>query len=231
MPNPRQRTSASHDRLINLLMIGDSKVGKSSILLQWADSKFEPSFITTIGIDFRAKILKIDDENVKVYVWDTAGQERFRTITMAYYRNAMGVLLVYDVTDRETFDNVRHWLKNIENNASEDIAIILIGNKTDKESQRVISYDEGSAMAKEISCPFFETSALTGSNIEEAFKCISKHCKDRLLSEEEDLVKLTGRVSITGQHGTSQKCTQCSGMNPGGVVDKLPEGLFGRIKR
>jgi len=201
----------SNNNLVKLLIIGDSKVGKSSIVLQFVDSKFDPSFVATIGVDFRTKILNIDNDNVKVDVWDTAGQERFRTITKAYYRNAMGVLLVYDVTDIGSFGSLRDWLQDIKTNASQDIIIMLIGNKTDHEIERVISYDEGASLAKEIGCLFFETSALTGSNIMEAFKSMAKQCKDKLAAREGSQTDLRVGVTVSGNNRGSKRCSRCSG--------------------
>lgn len=221
MPSRSDRSSFSHDHKLDLVMLGDSKVGKSSMLLQWADGKFDPDITSTIGIDYGNKILKIDDEHVNVYVWDTAGQERFRTIAMAYYRNAMGVLLVYDVTERDSLKNVQHWMGSLKTNASEDIVIILIGNKTDKENERVISYNEGATVAKGIGCPFFETSALNGSNIDDAFISITKQCKDKLVADQEILLKLNGKVSIHTEGRISKKCSQCSGSTSVGVKNIL----------
>jgi Ras-related protein Rab-8A len=130
--------AAKYDYLIKLLLIGDSGVGKSCLLLRYSDDSFTSSFITTIGIDFKIKSILIDDSKVKLQIWDTAGQERFRTITTAYYRGAMGILLVYDVSDENSFINVRNWMRQIDQNAAENVNRILIGNKSDVEpSERV----------------------------------------------------------------------------------------------
>lgn len=112
-------------------------VGKSCLLLRFCDNSFTPSFITTIGIDFKIRTMEIDGERVKLQIWDTAGQERFRTITTAYYRGAMGILLVYDVTDERSFNNIRNWIRNVEQYASPNVNKILIGNKCDMEDKRV----------------------------------------------------------------------------------------------
>eukprot|EP00882_Tetradesmus_deserticola_P014232 GHRQ01015128.1.p1 GENE.GHRQ01015128.1~~GHRQ01015128.1.p1 ORF type:complete len:174 (+),score=46.42 GHRQ01015128.1:332-853(+) len=110
-----------YDYLIKLLLIGDSGVGKSCLLLRFSEDSFTPSFITTIGIDFKIKKIFLDNKWVKLQIWDTAGQERFRTITSAYYRGAMGILLVYDVTDEASFNNIRNWMRNIEQHASDNV--------------------------------------------------------------------------------------------------------------
>merc|ERR1711907_636935 len=118
-----------YDLLIKLLLIGDSGVGKSCLLCRYSDDVFNASFITTIGIDFKIRTIELDGKRIKLQIWDTAGQERFRTITTAYYRGAMGILLVYDVTDETSFNNIRQWVKNIEANAQDNVNKILIGNK------------------------------------------------------------------------------------------------------
>jgi len=116
-------------------------VGKSCLLLRFSDGSFTTSFITTIGIDFKIRTIELDGKRIKLQIWDTAGQERFRTITTAYYRGAMGILLVYDVTDESSFNNIRNWIRNIEQHASDSVNKILVGNKADMdESKRVSSF-------------------------------------------------------------------------------------------
>jgi Ras-related protein Rab-8A len=140
MAAPPARARADYDYLIKLLLIGDSGVGKSCLLLRFSDGSFTTSFITTIGIDFKIRTIELDGKRIKLQIWDTAGQERFRTITTAYYRGAMGILLVYDVTDESSFNNIRNWIRNIEQHASDNVNKILVGNKADMdESKRVCS--------------------------------------------------------------------------------------------
>ncbi|KAL4341336.1 hypothetical protein GQ457_08G012770 [Hibiscus cannabinus] len=133
MAAPSARGRADYDYLIKLLLIGDSGVGKSCLLLRFSDGSFTTSFITTIGIDFKIRTVELDGKRIKLQIWDTAGQERFRTITTAYYRGAMGILLVYDVTDESSFNNIRNWIRNIEQHASDNVNKILVGNKADME--------------------------------------------------------------------------------------------------
>ncbi|KAK9760953.1 GTP-binding protein, partial [Basidiobolus ranarum] len=128
--------SPTYDHLIKLLLIGDSGVGKSCLLLRFCDDSFTPSFITTIGIDFKIRTIDLDGKRIKLQIWDTAGQERFRTITTAYYRGAMGIIVVFDVTDERSFNNVRNWIKNVEQHANEGVSKILIGNKCDIEDKK-----------------------------------------------------------------------------------------------
>merc|ERR1712139_210872 len=127
----------AYDYLIKLLLIGDSGVGKSCLLLRFSDDSFTPSFITTIGIDFKIRTIELDGRRIKLQIWDTAGQERFRTITTAYYRGAMGILLVYDVTDEESFANINTWMHAIKQHASDSVNKVLLGNKADSSGPKV----------------------------------------------------------------------------------------------
>eukprot|EP00483_Globobulimina_turgida_P009620 UN09639 len=163
-----------YDVLLKLLMIGDSGVGKSCLLLRFCDDSFTQSFITTIGIDFKIKSMNIDGQRVKLQIWDTAGQERFRTITTAYYRGAMGVLLIYDITDEQSFLNIRNWMRNIEQHASNTIQLLLVGNKCDLTESRLISTKRGQELADEYGIPFFEASAKSDANVKESFVQIAK---------------------------------------------------------
>lgn len=173
---------AAYDYLIKLLMIGDSGVGKSCLLLRFSDDSFTTSFITTIGIDFKIKTVEIDGKRVKLQIWDTAGQERFRTITTAYYRGAMGILLVYDITDEQSFLNIRNWIRNIEQHASDSVQKILIGNKCDMTDDRIITKDRGQELADEYGIKFYETSAKTDTNVKEAFIAIATDIVEKKIS-------------------------------------------------
>ncbi|GJY16518.1 Ras-related protein RabE1c-like protein [Tanacetum coccineum] len=179
MAAPPARARADYDYLIKLLLIGDSGVGKSCLLLRFSDGSFTTSFITTIGIDFKIRTIELDGKRIKLQIWDTAGQERFRTITTAYYRGAMGILLVYDVTDESSFNNIRNWIRNIEQHASDNVNKILVGNKADMdESKR--SGLHFIALADEYGIKFFETSAKTNMNVEDVFFSIGRDIKQRL---------------------------------------------------
>lgn len=178
------RARADYDYLIKLLLIGDSGVGKSCLLLRFSDDSFTTSFITTIGIDFKIRTIELDGKRIKLQIWDTAGQERFRTITTAYYRGAMGILLVYDVTDESSFNNIRNWIRNIEQHASDNVNKILVGNKADMdESKRAVPFAKGQALADEFGIKFFETSAKTNMNVEDVFFTVARDIKQRLASE------------------------------------------------
>lgn len=180
-----------------LLHVG---VGKSCLLLRFCDDSFTPSFITTIGIDFKIRIVDLDGKRIKIQIWDTAGQERFRTITTAYYRGAMGIMLVYDVTDERSFNNIRNWLRNIDQYASEGVNKILIGNKCDDVERRVVDRERGAELAREYGLKFMETSAKNNINVDEAFMTLARDIKKRLI----DTGKLVSEPSsVTGNHSHS----------------------------
>eukprot|EP01134_Creolimax_fragrantissima_P003616 CFRG3616T1 len=186
--------SASYDYLIKLLLIGDSGVGKSCLLMRFCEDSFTPSFITTIGIDFKVRTVELEGKKIKLQIWDTAGQERFRTITTAYYRGAMGIMLTYDVTDRASFDNLSSWVKNIEQHAAEDVDKALLGNKTDMKDKRQVTVEEGTAKGEELGMPWMEVSAKAGTNVDEGFLMLAKMVKKRLI----DSAKAT---NAPGTHG------------------------------
>jgi len=159
-----------YDHLFKLLLIGDSGVGKTCLIFRFCDDSFQQSFISTIGIDFKIKTVEIGGKKIKLQIWDTAGQERFHTITVSYYRNAQAIFLVYDITRRESFENVTNWVRQVQQNAKEDVERMLIGNKCDMEEQRQVAKERGKQLAMEFGMPFLETSAKTGENVEEAFR-------------------------------------------------------------
>ena len=131
MAHHRKGHGKVYDTPVKLLVIGESGVGKSCLLLRYCDDKFTHSYITTIGIDFKVKNVVIDDEEIKLQIWDTAGQERFRNITLAYFRGAMGIILVYDITDVHSFQSVHHWMSSIKENAGDNVNVVLLDNKED----------------------------------------------------------------------------------------------------
>ncbi len=163
-----------YDFLFKLVLIGDSGVGKSCLLLRFADDNFTDSYISTIGVDFRFRTVTIDDKTVKLQIWDTAGQERFRTITSAYYRGADGIIMVYDVTSTESFDHVQDWLSEVERYASGTTAKLLVGNKADLVSEKQVSEEKAHRFADKLGIPVLETSAKTATNVENAFLTLAK---------------------------------------------------------
>jgi len=166
-----------YDHLYKVLLIGDSGVGKSNMLLRYADDVYKEDYGATIGVDFKIVTRTIDEKAVKLTIWDTAGQERFRTITCSYYRGAHGIIVVYDVTDRVSFKNATSWMQEIEKYAKPGTRRLLVGNKCDMVSKRVVSREEGQLRAEELGVPFVETSARTAHQIEEAFELLARDIK------------------------------------------------------
>ncbi|KAL3653133.1 Ras-related protein RABE1c [Castilleja foliolosa] len=216
------RARADYDYLIKLLLIGDSGVGKSCLLLRFSDGSFTTSFITTIGIDFKIRTVELDGKRIKLQIWDTAGQERFRTITTgerqcrSYYRGAMGILLVYDVTDESSFNiiYIRNWIRNIEQHASDNVNKILVGNKADMdESKRAVPTSKGQALADEYGIKFFETSAKTNLNVEEVFFSIARDIKQRLSDSDTKAEPTTIKINQTnsGAEGSQTQKSACCG--------------------
>ncbi|XP_022742687.1 ras-related protein RABE1c-like isoform X2 [Durio zibethinus] len=194
MASPPTRARADYDYLIKLLLIGDSGVGKSCLLLRFSDGSFTTSFITTIGIDFKIRTIELDGKRIKLQIWDTAGQERFRTITTAYYRGAMGILLVYDVTDESSFNNIRNWIRNIEQHASDNVNKVLVGNKADMDESK--------------------RSAKTNLNVEEVFFSIACDIKQRLAESDNRAEPMTLRINQqdpAASNGQAAQKSSCCG--------------------
>lgn len=169
----------TYDVLYRLVLIGDSGVGKTAILLRYSDNVYNSSFISTIGIDFRIKTIELQGKRIKLQIWDTAGQEQFHSVASSYYRNAHGIMLIYDITNAQSFIHVTKWVNNISKNSPSSIKQLLIGNKCDTdESKRVIEKDRGSILAQELDMPFLETSAKMDVNIDAAFELITKLIMD-----------------------------------------------------
>ncbi|KAI3812274.1 hypothetical protein L1987_16981 [Smallanthus sonchifolius] len=163
------RADDDYDYLFKLVLIGDSGVGKSNLLSRFTRNEFSLESKSTIGVEFATRSIRIDDKVVKAQIWDTAGQERYRAITSAYYRGAVGALLVYDVTRHVTFENVERWLKELRDHTDSNIVIMLVGNKSDLRHLRAVTSEDAKTFAEKESMYFMETSALESSNVENAF--------------------------------------------------------------
>ena len=184
------------DLTIKLMQIGDQAVGKTALLVRFSDGDFSDVLLPTIGIDFKIKTINLKGKIIKLQIWDTAGQERFRTITQAYYRGAMGILLIYDVTNPKSWSNVRNWVRNIEGNAPQTVNKVLVGNKCDLSNIRQVSKQQGQQLAREYDIPFIETSARTGENVQEAFILLASDVVNRLMASFGD-VDATSDVLFT----------------------------------
>eukprot|EP01155_Anaeramoeba_flamelloides_P051770 Anaeramoba_flamelloidesc42527_g1_i1.p1 GENE.c42527_g1_i1~~c42527_g1_i1.p1 ORF type:complete len:202 (+),score=38.90 c42527_g1_i1:10-615(+) len=176
---------SNSDVQLKLVLLGDSAVGKSSIVLRFCKNQFSDEAEPTIGASFINHDLELEESEVKLQIWDTAGQERFRTITTAYYRGAMGIILVYDVTNEKSFLNVRNWIKNIETHASENVCKMLVANKADLTTERVVDDKRGEELANEYGIPFYGTSAKTNMNVDESFLELTKIVKQNLFDNSQ----------------------------------------------
>ena len=192
--------SVQFNYLLKYIIIGDEAVGKSNILLRYAQNQFKPEYKVTVGVEFGARNIMINDVVYRAQIWDTAGQERFRSITRAYYRNSVCALIVYDVCNRESFYNVQRWIEDCRAQAFPKIMFVLVGNKCDKENEREVQYNEGESLAKEVGMMFYETSALTGQGIETVFTDTINIIAERICNNEYDL--------------SSESCGIKTGLNP-----------------
>lgn len=180
-------SNKQYDYLLKILLIGDEDVGKTAILFRFCDDAFNASFISTIGIDFKIKTVEVNGKVVKLQIWDTAGQERFKTITYSYLRGAHGVMLVYSVTSRQSFESITAWKENLEKIEVaniEDIEMILVGNNCENTEERMVDHESGRAFADEIGLNFFEISAKTNINIEISFMTLVTQILNKLQKKE-----------------------------------------------
>ncbi|CAL4058586.1 unnamed protein product [Meganyctiphanes norvegica] len=199
----------TYDFLFKLLLIGDSDVGKTEILFKYCDKSLNANFISTIGIDFKVKTIKLNGKNIKLQLWDTAGQERFQSITTAYYRGAMGIMLVYDITNAKSFDSIEKWLKNIKEHASEDVEIMVLGNRCDMEDKRIITQDKGEEFAREHCVQFMEVSSKADINIEGAFSELVEAILSK--TSRQDQRETTDNVQVNREHQEAMAMRQrCS---------------------
>ncbi|XP_036595944.1 ras-related protein Rab-1B-like [Trichosurus vulpecula] len=179
------------DYLFKLLLIGDSGVGKSCLLLRFADDTYTDSYVSTIGVDFKIHTIQLDGKTVKLQIWDTAGQERFRTITSSYYHGAHGIILVYDVSDVASYANVKQWLMEVERFGSQSTKMLLVGNKNDLVTKKVVDHVIAKEFTDSLGIPFLETSAKNATNVEQVFLTmatkIKRHVRAMPISDEEFL--------------------------------------------
>jgi len=163
------------DCVYKVLLLGDSTVGKTCILLKYTDKIFQETHMMTIGLDYRLKTMTLQSgKEVKLQIWDTAGQDRFRSITKNYYKGSHGIILIYDVTSLKTFENVKSWVSQIHEEISDKVVIYLVGNKIDMDDERKVKTEEGQKLAEELGVPFVETSAKSGENIDNIFSDITE---------------------------------------------------------
>lgn len=202
----------SEDYLFKIVLTGDSAVGKSNLLARYSRNEFHPNSKATIGVEFQTQTMKIDNKEIKAQIWDTAGQERFRAVTSAYYRGAVGAMLVYDITRRHTFQNIGRWLEELRLHSDESIVLMLVGNKCDLKEGREVSVEEGTALAQCENLFFMETSALDCTNVQIAFQTVVKEIYNvmsrKVLSSDEqkqEAAMLTNGKTVKLHDKESQK--------------------------
>lgn len=186
----------SYDYLFRILLIGDSGVGKSCLLLRFADQSYTDSYISTIGVDFKIRTIEVEGKTIKLQIWDTAGQDRFRSITSTYYRGAHGIIIVYDVTESETFQNIKIWLAEIEKCASPTVKRLLVGNKCDLVGRRQVETETAQAYAQKLGISFLETSAKSSTNVEQAFVVLAEQIRANFAQQQGQKKKPTNQVDI-----------------------------------
>ncbi|KAM0999376.1 hypothetical protein FF1_006085 [Malus domestica] len=212
------RVDHEYDYLFKIVLIGDSGVGKSNILSRFTRNEFCLDSKSTIGVEFATRTLQVEGKTVKAQIWDTAGQERYRAITSAYYRGAVGALLVYDITKRPTFENVQRWLRELRDHADSNIVIMMTGNKSDLINLRAVSEDDGQSLAEREGLSFLETSALEATNVEKAFQTILTEIyhivsKKALAAQEAVSTTLPGQgttINVGDASGNTNKRGCCS---------------------
>ena len=197
-----------YDYLFKVLLIGDSGVGKSSLLLKFTDRVFTDHYISTIGVDFKIQTLQMDDKIIKLQLWDTAGQERFRTITTSYYRGAHGIIIVFDITDKESFANIKTWITEIDRFASDNVCKILIGNKSDLEKHREVSKEDAKELANKYKIDYIEASAKDSTNVQQLFVELTRQIKEANVQKHINKIP-EEKVNLIGKDITTQSQYYC----------------------
>eukprot|EP00826_Nyctotherus_ovalis_P021493 TRINITY_DN1694_c0_g4_i1.p1 TRINITY_DN1694_c0_g4~~TRINITY_DN1694_c0_g4_i1.p1 ORF type:complete len:212 (+),score=71.63 TRINITY_DN1694_c0_g4_i1:155-790(+) len=210
-------TSRKKELLFKLVIIGDASTGKSSLLRRYCENAFDEEYKCTVGVDFQIKILKMQDQRiVKLQIWDTAGQERFKVMTKAYYRGAKACLIIYDITRRETFENVKVWVEQYsQSNPTEKRSVMILGNKKDLESQRQVEESEGQKLADEIECTFQEVSAKSGGEeinklfFDLAASLLKQEDEKKTTEKKAETKESVATVTLNGKSGASKKENCC----------------------
>ena len=213
------RSAQGFDFLFKVVVIGDSGVGKSCLLIRFAEDKFSEEHVSTIGVDFTNRTVDVGGDMVKLQLWDTAGQERFRTVTSTYYRGAQGIVVIFDVTERRSFETIRAWVEDVDKWASPGTVKILVGNKTDLHDRRQVTTEEGEALAEELRMRYYEASARENHNVDEAFLGLAAEVKRRAPQRFPE----PGTVGIGG--GATEEpgmCGSCGGA--AAPMERMPVG-------
>uniref|UniRef100_UPI00358F76A7 ras-related protein Rab-3A-like n=1 Tax=Myxine glutinosa TaxID=7769 RepID=UPI00358F76A7 len=209
-PAPPRESDQNFDYMFKLLIIGNSSVGKTSFLFRYADDTFTSAFVSTVGIDFKVKTVCRNDKRIKLQIWDTAGQERYRTITTAYYRGAMGFLLMYDITNEDSFHAVQDWATQIKTYSWDNAQVILVGNKVDMEDERVVSTQQGRQLSDQLGFEFFETSAKDNINVRQTFeRLVAIICEKMADSLEGESATAPGKKGPSLSDAPAQAAQHC----------------------
>jgi len=215
-PRPLQM-GAKGAYIVRLLMVGDSSCGKTSLVLRFDQNVFSTKFVTTIGVDYRDKMVKIEGAPMRLQLWDTAGQERFRSLTSNFFGRADGFVLCYDISNRPSFDHVIGWMRDIKTRAPPDCDIVLCGNKSDLDADRVVQFEDGKNLADEYGVQFFETSALTGNNVEPMFTALATTIKHRRIDDYENS-NAGDAASTRGEDSAKIDLTKSASASEGGAA-------------
>ena len=197
-----------YDLKIRLMLIGDSNVGKTSIIKRYCNNQFSPSYISTVGIDFETKYLRLNGKIINLQIWDTAGQERYKVLAKNYYKNSDGFIIVYDITDKKSFNNVANWITQIKDSASENVKCVLLGNKCDLEGLRQVDINQGKDLANNYHLKFYETSAQKGNNIQKVFTDLVKGFlnDDNFVNDSERSSISTEQRNLRRARNQKKKC-------------------------
>ncbi len=207
-PKPPEK----YDYLFKVVVIGDSGVGKSNLLSRFTRNEFNLESKSTIGVEFATRSVAIENKTIKAQIWDTAGQERYRAITSAYYRGAVGALVVYDMTKDTSFENVGKWLAELKENATADITMMLVGNKSDLVQARVVTTEQGQAFADDAGIGFVEASALNATNVEKAFLQILSEIYHKKARKEQEAAATQATITLAPQTSNAAKAkVSCCG--------------------
>jgi small GTP-binding protein len=212
-----------YDYRLKLIIIGDANSGKSCLLEQFREGRFFAGSTHTIGVEFASKIVSINDKRIKLQIWDTAGQDRYRTVSRSYYRGALGAIVVYDITSRESFNNLPRWIQDAREQASKEVTIAVVGNKRDLSNERAVPMLDASRFCQERDLLFMETSALTGEGVVDIFELLTRRIIDKIQSGQIDPKSVAN--GILADHLTSRKDS------PGDLTVAKPAngGLFSRF--
>ncbi|KAI4821784.1 RAB3D, member RAS oncogene family, b [Gymnodraco acuticeps] len=210
-PSQKDAADQNFDYMFKLLIIGNSSVGKTSFLFRYADDSFTSAFVSTVGIDFKVKTVFRNDKRIKLQIWDTAGQERYRTITTAYYRGAMGFLLMYDITNQDSFNAVQDWATQIKTYSWDNAQVILVGNKCDLEDDRIVPTEDSQRLAEELGFQFFEASAKDNINVKQVFeRLVDVICEKMNESMEGDINLVTNHRNQALKDSPSESHGGCA---------------------